>query len=80
MTRDEKKAYAEAMTIEDKAARNNAVRKITLCDATVEKHDNGLVQRWNQRVKPGDTVIHNGDFIWADGSGKDVEQAVGRGI
>ena len=31
---------------------------------TVEEMENALVERWNARVKPGDTVYILGDFCW----------------
>ena len=30
--------------------------------ATLDAHDAGLIERWNSRVGPGDTVWHLGDF------------------
>jgi len=32
---------------------------------SVEAHDEGLIERWNEVVKPGDTVYHLGDFAFA---------------
>lgn len=31
---------------------------------TLEEHDETLIRNWNERVKPGDTVYHLGDFAW----------------
>lgn len=30
--------------------------------SSIEEHDECLIKRWNDRVKPGDHVIHVGDF------------------
>jgi calcineurin-like phosphoesterase family protein len=34
---------------------------------TVAEHDAALIQRWNQAVRPQDTVIHLGDFVVGPG-------------
>lgn len=31
---------------------------------TVEEMDEGLIERWNRKVTPKDTVYHLGDFSW----------------
>ena len=31
---------------------------------SIEEHDEELIRRWNERVKPNDTVYHLGDFAW----------------
>lgn len=33
--------------------------------ATLEEHDEELIRRWNEKVKPGDTVYHLGDFCFS---------------
>lgn len=38
---------------------------------SIEEHDEVLVQRWNETVRPQDSVIHLGDFVL--GAGKDSE-------
>ena len=39
---------------------------------SLEEHDEELVKRWNEKVKPGDTVYHLGDFCFS-GIGRSVE-------
>lgn len=34
--------------------------------ATVEEMDDALIDGWNARVAPGDTIFHLGDFAFAD--------------
>jgi calcineurin-like phosphoesterase family protein len=31
---------------------------------TIQEHDEGLIERWNAVVQPGDVVYHLGDFAW----------------
>jgi calcineurin-like phosphoesterase family protein len=38
---------------------------------TIEKHDEGIIEKWNSVVKPTDSVIHLGDFLV--GAGRDSE-------
>ena len=40
--------------------------------ASVEDMEEGLVARFNERVCPGDTVYHLGDFAWRDDIAKRV--------
>ena len=32
---------------------------------SIEEHDAELIRRWNEKVKPGDTVYHLGDFCFS---------------
>lgn len=41
---------------------------------SIEEHDETLIQRWNETVRPEDHVIHLGDFVV--GAGKDSEKIV----
>ncbi len=34
---------------------------------TIEEHDEILIERWNEVVKPGDSVYHLGDFLFGSG-------------
>ena len=45
--------------------------------ATLQEHDEGLVERWNAVVRPGDTVYHLGDFTLSN-SKLIVEQLLSR--
>jgi len=36
---------------------------------TIEVHDEALIERWNDRVRPGDLVYHLGDFALCDEAG-----------
>ena len=40
--------------------------------ASLEAHDEALVERWNARVRPGDRVYHLGDFALCD-EGRAIE-------
>lgn len=33
--------------------------------SSIEEMNEILIQRWNEKVKPNDTVYHLGDFIWS---------------
>lgn len=37
-----------------------------LGDISVKEHDEWLIDIWNSTVKPGDTVVHLGDFAFAE--------------
>ena len=37
---------------------------------TVDQMNKVLIHNWNMRVKPEDTVIHNGDFCFKEGEGR----------
>jgi calcineurin-like phosphoesterase family protein len=39
---------------------------------TIEEHDRVLIERWNDKVRPQDTVIHLGDFIVGAGREADL--------
>mgnify|MGYP003434968432 CR=1 FL=1 len=39
-------------------------RKIPFDEPTIEKHDNMIIERWNDVVCKNDTVYHLGDFAW----------------
>lgn len=42
------------------------LRKIPFDEPTIEKHDNMIIERWNDVVGKNDTVYHLGDFAWHD--------------
>jgi calcineurin-like phosphoesterase family protein len=47
---------------------------------SLEEMDNTLIKRWNERVKPEDTVIFAGDFCFRNGpGGKDGEGTQNKG-
>ena len=37
---------------------------------SVEEHDSTLISRWNNLVKPTDTIFHLGDFVFNDPTGE----------
>jgi len=49
-----------------KALINKGLRIIPFEDPTIEKHDNMIIQRWNDVVGKNDTVYHLGDFAWCN--------------
>jgi len=66
MTREDKKIFNDLAV--DKADR------FRLSEQSIYNMNEGLIKRWNERVKPGDTVIHNGDFCFKSntyGKGQD---------
>lgn len=44
-------------------------RRLKISDASLQKHNEGLICAWNQRVKPKDTIIVIGDFCFRNTAG-----------
>lgn len=45
--------------------------------ATIEEHDEALVENWNATVKPNDVVYHLGDVAWGQ-SAEEIDILLGR--
>jgi calcineurin-like phosphoesterase family protein len=44
-------------------------RKLKISDASLKKHNEGIIRNWNERVKENDTVIVHGDFCFRNTAG-----------
>lgn len=75
MTSKDKERYKEYLTLEE-----DDQKKFKVSDESLNNHDEGIITRWNERVKPGDTVIHDGDFLFKNsknrGEGINVHSSV----
>jgi calcineurin-like phosphoesterase family protein len=44
----------------------NVIKHCNRPFASVDEMDREMIARWNERVRPSDTVYHLGDFCWGD--------------
>ena len=56
---------------------DNVIRFCNRPWATLKEHDDNLVARWNDLVKPNDTVVIVGDFAWMN-HGRYINQLHGK--
>jgi len=72
MTKEDKFKYGCSLSLSDAEQKSFKVS-----DQSVYNMNEGIINRWNERVKPGDTVIHVGDFLFKNkrnrGEGIDVK-------
>ena len=53
---------ATYFTADTHAGHSSLLRNLRLGFASIEEHDELLIEAWNTTVRPGDTVYHLGDF------------------
>lgn len=67
----------EFMTTEEialcKLTPDNELRSLNVSEETIVRMNEGLISRWNARVKSEDTVFINGDVYFKSGGGKAQE-------
>lgn len=66
LTEEEMSLIEKGTSPNARAEDYDAYRKLRLSKESVSKHDEMLVERWNECVKPGDRVYHLGDFAFGD--------------
>ena len=75
MTKEDKERYKLYLTLSE-----DEQKKFKISDESLNNHDEGIIKRWNERVKPDDTVIHVGDFLFKNsknrGEGIDIKSSV----
>lgn len=59
MTKKDKEKYAQYLTQSE-----DEQKKFKISDKSLNNMNEGIIKRWNSRVKPEDIVIHNGDFCF----------------
>jgi len=68
MTKEDKERYNNYLIMSEEQQKDFGVS-----DKTLNNHNEGLIKRWNERVKPEDDVIHVGDFCWKTSKGLKAE-------
>jgi calcineurin-like phosphoesterase family protein len=72
MTPEDKKKYQEA--IDSKSLRKSDHFKVSM--ESLNKMNNTLIKRWNERVKPEDYVFHVGDFCFKNSKGGNNKEGI----